>query len=125
MTPQRTLRCGFFTVEVLASLMLVIFILMVFAYGLTQFSHLSDVLMTRQRAALAAEAVLNEIRSGYEPTNAQLAARFRDLSFEIQQTAGTGEWDDLTRVTVMVRGTAACGRPVRFALDGYIRKVLP
>ena len=122
---RRHHRGGFFTVELLTSLMLVIAILAAFAYSLIQFSHLSDILMTRQRAALAAEAVLNEIRGGHEPSKTELAARFTDLTFEVHRRPGLGDWESLTLVTVEVRGTADGGVPIRVLLEGYVREVSP
>jgi Tfp pilus assembly protein PilV len=125
MTRRRHRRTGFFTLEVLTSLLLVTTVLAVFAYSLTQFARLSSVLMTRQRAALVAEAVLNEIRAGHEPAPAEFATRFAGLTFEIQRQPGTDAWKGLTRVTVQVRGTASGGAPVRARLDGYVREVSP
>ena len=116
-------KTAFLTVEFLASLVLVTTILVLFAHQLTQFARLSDVLLVRQRTTLAAEAVLNEIRSGHEPMPAELSARFSGLTFEIRRQSGSGAWDGQTRVTVDARGTASGGVPVRVTLSGYVREV--
>jgi hypothetical protein len=125
MTRRRHHRTGIFTLEALTSLILVTTVLALFAYSLAQFARLSDVLMTRQCAALAAEAVLNEIRAGHEPTTGELASRFGGMTFDVQRQAGTDAWKGLTRITVSVSGTASGGAPVRMRLDGYVREVSP
>lgn len=125
MTLHQRRRTGFIILEVLSSLVLVTLILALFADSLTQFARLSDVLLTRQRATLAAEAVLNEIRTGHQPSDAELAARFKALTFEIQRRPGTDAWDGMTRVTVKVQGTASGGVPVRVCMEGWLRKGQP
>ncbi len=123
MTMRQYQRNGLFTIELLASLLLVISILAVFAYHMTRFAHLSDILMTRQRAALAAEAVLNETRAGHEPSAADLATRCPRLTFEVQRRPGAGVWSGFTRITVKVQGAALGGLPVRTVLEGHIPEV--
>jgi len=122
---SRHRRTGFFTLEVLTSLVLVTTVLAAFAYSLAQFTRFSNLLMTRQRATLAAEAVLNEIRAGHEPTPTELAERFRDLTFAIQREPGTGDWKGLSRVSVEACGTVSGGAGVRARLVGYVREVSP
>jgi hypothetical protein len=108
--------------EVLAASLLVAGLLSLFALALTQFAGNSDLLLAKQRAVMAAEAVLNEIRSGREPTPAEFSARFRKMTLHVERHPCSGRWEGLTLVTVRIRTTARGDTPVVVRLDGCIRE---
>lgn len=122
MTEMR--RPGVILLEVVLALSLVLGILVLFTAALTQFTSNNDVILARQRAYLAAESVLNELRAGVVVDRADFEERFDNMSIEdIQRRPGEGRWSGLTHVFVVVRTVAGRGgTTIRARLDGYMRE---
>lgn len=111
--------------ELIVAIGLIVGVLTLFTLSITQFAGQSDVLLTRQQAMMAAEAVLNEVRNGNQPAPEAFAARFVDMTVEVSRKPGKGQWRGLTHVIVSVATTAHERTPIRVSLGGYIREVRP
>ena len=111
---------AFLLFEVLMATLLAAGIIAVFALALVQFAGGNDLILTKQRAVMAADGAMNNIRAGHEPTAEEFSASHPNMSLQVQRQAGTGPWEGLTRVTVRVETTARGNTPVRVRLDGYL-----
>ena len=124
MIGKRNQRSAIVLLEAVVATTLIAGVLAILTQAIVQFARQSDVLVTRQRAMLAAEAVLNEIRNGHEPTSESFAARFPAMRFEVTRTEGDGDWVGCRHVIVKVRATTNRGVTVRVRLDGYVREAV-
>lgn len=110
------------SLEVIFTIGLVLGVLTLFVIGLTHYTQHNDVMLARQRAVMAAESILSEIRVGLEPDQAAFAERFGGLTLEVNRSVGDGPWSGLVRVDVCVGTVAGAGTPVRVRLAGYVRE---
>ncbi|MFQ5422760.1 MAG: hypothetical protein ACE5F9_02145 [Phycisphaerae bacterium] len=122
MNPDRHQR-GIMLMEVVFTIFLVASALTLFTTALTQFTENTDIVLARQRATLAAEAVLNELRAGLSPDPGDLHRRFEGMTIEIHRRPGEGEWAGFTRVSVHVEVHVFGDRRVRTAVDAYVREL--
>lgn len=111
--------------EAVVATTLIAGVLALLTQTIVQFARQSDVLVTRQRAMLAAEAVLNEIRNLHEPTSESFAARFPAMRFEVMRKQGDAAWAGCRHVIVKVYATTNRKAVVRVRLDGYVRESVP
>ena len=112
-------RPAFFTVEMIAAIGIVLAVSTAFAIVMTGAARSSDLIATRQRAWLAAEAILNERRAGFAPSADDVWKRFRATA-EMSESAGKGDWSGLTRVDLVVRAMTRRGEKIRVELSTYM-----
>lgn len=115
-------RRAFLSLEVIFTIGLVLGVLSFFVFSLTGLTQHNDVMLARQRAFLAAEATLNEIRAGLEPDRAAFSERFGDLTVDVRRAPADGPWSGFQRVVVSVETVAGAGTPVRVWVGGYVRE---
>src|SRR5215468_6595662 len=116
-------RRAFLTLEAIAATVIVIEALALFALFMTYYLRDTDVIQTQQRAGLAAEAVMNEIRAGQQPVPAEVEARLGVAACEITRQPASGTWAGFERVRVRVTAKARNGAAARVQLEGYVREV--
>ncbi len=121
MNPDRHQR-GVILMEAVVTIVLVVGALTLFTTALTQFTENTDLVLARQRAALAAEAVLNELRAGVSPRPDELHRRFEDMTIDMSRRPGEGEWAGFTRVSVRVEVHVFGDRRVHTDVDAYVRE---
>lgn len=113
-------RRSFLLLEMIVATVLTAGALALFALALTQFVGYNGVLMARQNAALAGEAVLNEVRAGVEPDADHLSQRFPQMTFNITRSQGAGQWQGLDLVTIEVRTMPKYGKEISVRVCGYL-----
>jgi Tfp pilus assembly protein PilV len=113
---------GVMLLEVVVTLMIVLSVLGMLSVCMSQYTSGLDAMLARQRGIMAAEAVLNEIRAGAEPSNEAFKARFDRMEMSIGRTPGEGAWGGLTRVDVAVTVRLNGNQSVTCRLVGYVRE---
>jgi hypothetical protein len=111
--------------EAMGALVIVAAMLALMSFVMTQLADHNRLVMTRQRATLAAESVLNELRAGEEFDAAAFGDRFPSMLATVIRTPGLGEWEGLALVQVRVDVTIHPGRVARGAARGYVREDSP
>src|SRR5437016_1550779 len=114
---RKILATAFFSLEAMAATVIVIEAMALFALIISSHVRTGDILAIRQRAALAAEAVLNEIRSGHEPAPAEFAARFPRMTLETRREPGADAWSGCTRLRVRIVARARNGTPTAVQVE--------
>ena len=110
---------AFMSLEMIFTIALVLGVLTLFVAGLTLYTQHNDVMLARQRAVMAAEATLSEIRVGLEPDPEAFVERFSGFTLDVQRTAGQGPWSGCVKVDVSVGTVAGAGTPIHVRLAGY------
>lgn len=108
--------------EAITALCMMIFVIGALAAAILGLARSSHALISRQQATLAAEAVMNELRSGDTPSTDELAKRFRDMNIHIERTPATGDFDELDRATVLVDAYTFGRKTASVRLGGFIEK---
>lgn len=83
---------GIIQLEAIAALTILLMVLAAFALLLFTNARGGHVLISRQRAVLAAEAVLNEARAGIRQSDDGWSERFANLKIHTSKTPATGEF---------------------------------
>ena len=93
---------AFLQLEAITALCMMTFVVGALAAAILGLARSSHALISRQQATLAAEAVLNELRSGDVLTEDEIETRFGDMNIRIERTSATGDFDGLDRAVVHV-----------------------
>ena len=122
---RRNKRRAFLLLETIAASLIVIEIMVLLALYMTAYVRSTDITMTRQRAFLAAEAAMSEIRAGNPKLREEFGARFAGMSLDVEREAGEGPWQGCTRIRVRVTARARNGAPAAAQLESYMRSGEP
>lgn len=117
-----TRRRAFLELEGIAAITILVTLIGAFTLGMFQLARSSHALISREQATLAAESVLNRLRDGATPTDDELESRFRYMTFHIERTPATGDFEGLDLATVHVEAFTFGKKTATVQLSGFVKK---
>lgn len=107
-------------IEVATATVIMGALMMAFAETVHVFNERRALLEARVQGMLAAESVIERLRSAEPWSAAEFAAAYPDMMYRIDRAPGAGDWRELDRITITVSGHTRFGREFNVALSGYL-----
>jgi type II secretory pathway pseudopilin PulG len=122
---RRRRRCGFLSLEVLASIGLTVVLATLFASAVLQYAAARRETDTRRLLQLAAAAELDRIRAGLRPipfgeTSQSPASQPGEVRIWSTAVEGKSEWQGLTRVRVVASKRINSRRTIQVELVTFV-----
>jgi type II secretory pathway pseudopilin PulG len=122
MTKGKVTYRGFVMAELIVSLAVLAMLMVTFAISLDGFRRLNHYHLTRQHCVSAAQATLDSIAvTGAVIDEGDMKRLWPDVSIQIDESEGTGQWKGLKLVSVTANGTSL-NKKTEVRLSRYFSK---
>jgi type II secretory pathway pseudopilin PulG len=122
MSKDKIRNHGFVMTELIVSLGILAMLLVTFAISLDGFRRLNHYHLTRQHCVSAAQATLDSIAvTGAVIDEGDMKRLWPDVSIQIDESEGTGQWKGLKLVSVTATGTSL-NKKTKVRLSRYFSK---